>query len=210
MECQREMAQRAWQNGQFIDAFNLQKKLIESSDSSTNSSQFEADTQQLERWRQQLRSQAIEAFKAGEFKESLRLLDSLEGSGSDSASHLSEGFEESWNRNRLEHQRLQDLMIKESWWEALASLNRLDHPWWQNKGGKYRSKIEAAIKSQGLKKDNTIHGDGPSHTVSEKKLDSAVTARINQGQDAWSAFQAACADLGGRVVETGPESLCQR
>jgi hypothetical protein len=28
--------------------------------------------------------------------------------------------------------------------------------------------------------------------------------------DEWSAFKAACTALGGRVVEAGPDSACQR
>ena len=34
--------------------------------------------------------------------------------------------------------------------------------------------------------------------------------RISAGMDEWQAFQEACKELGGRVVEAGPESACQR
>jgi hypothetical protein len=37
-----------------------------------------------------------------------------------------------------------------------------------------------------------------------------VQQRIAAGMDEWQAFQEACRELGGKVVEAGPESACQQ
>ena len=41
-------------------------------------------------------------------------------------------------------------------------------------------------------------------------LDAAVRRRIREGMEPWKAFETGCADVGGRVEEEGPESLCRR
>ena len=53
------------------------------------------------------------------------------------------------------------------------------------------------------------HGALP-HTVSAAQLDQEVQRRIAGGMEEWKAFEEACRQLGGRVVEAGPESACQR
>ena len=42
------------------------------------------------------------------------------------------------------------------------------------------------------------------------QLDTLVRQRLAKGMDEWSAFQDACRALGGKVVEAGPETACQR
>jgi hypothetical protein len=37
-----------------------------------------------------------------------------------------------------------------------------------------------------------------------------VQRRIAAGAEEWQAFEKACLELGGRIVEAGPESACQR
>ena len=57
--------------------------------------------------------------------------------------------------------------------------------------------------------EHDAHGALP-HTVPTAALDAEVRQRIAKGQDEWSAFQGACRALGGKVVEAGPETACQR
>jgi hypothetical protein len=96
------------------------------------------------------------------------------------------------------------------WWEALDALNRLDHPLWQERSAGLRRQVTAAISapSPGRRQHNS-HGTLP-HTVPAAELDAAVRQRIAAGQNEWEAYQSACRQLGGRVVEAGPESACQR
>ena len=55
-----------------------------------------------------------------------------------------------------------------------------------------------------------VAGEVPSWAVPADRLDALVQRRIAGGMDEWKAFQEACGELGGRVVEAGPESSCQR
>ncbi len=206
--CRRAMALRHWQNGDPAAALALQQDLINSSSGEDLLQQ--QDQRQLLRWRNELLSKAMSAFKTGEIDAAIRLLEPLDAKDATAGGKLSDQWKESWERNRLEHQRLQRLVKQESWWEALGSLNRLDHPWWQQQTASIRKEVEAAIASIDNRPEHTSHGDGPTHTVPELELNAAVNQRIEQGMEAWSAFEAACTALGGRVVEAGPETICQR
>jgi hypothetical protein len=42
------------------------------------------------------------------------------------------------------------------------------------------------------------------------ELDPRVQKRIAAGMSEWKAFETACAELGGKVVEAGPETACER
>ena len=91
-----------------------------------------------------------------------------------------------------------------------AELNRIDHPWWKGQSASLRVAVQTGI--QGLQGDNREHDAHGSlqHTVSVEDLDREVQKRVAQGMDEWSAFLGACSALGGKVVEAGPETGCQR
>ena len=40
-------------------------------------------------------------------------------------------------------------------------------------------------------------------------LNDVVEAHIREGMPPWEAFMAGCSDLGGTIIEDGPETLCQ-
>ena len=122
--CRRAMALRHWQNGDPAAALALQQDLINSS--SEQDLLQQQDQRQLLRWRNELLSKAMSAFKTGEIDAAIRLLEPLDAKDATAGGKLSDQWKESWERNRLEHQRLQRLVKQESWWEALGSLNRLD------------------------------------------------------------------------------------
>jgi hypothetical protein len=42
------------------------------------------------------------------------------------------------------------------------------------------------------------------------QLEAAVQKHLARGLDEWQAFEKGCRELGGRVVEAGPESACRR
>jgi hypothetical protein len=65
----------------------------------------------------------------------------------------------------------------------------------------------ATLKEEEAEHDS--HGSLP-HTVPTAQLDTLVQRKLAQGLGEWQAFRSACADLGGRVVEAGPETACQR
>ena len=84
-------------------------------------------------------------FRRGDLDGALSLLKPMQRRSDGKARQLSDSLREIWNRNQLERKRLDALVNQERWWEALDSLNRLDHPWWQAKAGEQRERIEAAI-----------------------------------------------------------------
>ena len=45
--------------------------------------------------------------------------------------------------------------------------------------------------------------------MNTERLNTAVNQRLSEGMDPWSAFVTGCSDLGGTLVEEGPESLCK-
>ena len=70
--------------------------------------------------------------------------------------------------------------------------------------------MQAGINTlEGQEREHDAHGGLP-HTVNPERLDAEVQRRIAGGMDEWAAFQSACQALGGRVVEAGPETACQR
>ena len=206
--CRRQAAVQAWNDGRHADALGFQELLVNSGVGTSADQQ--RDQNQLNRWRKQLRDQALNAFRDGNLNEALSLLKPVERGTSPSGSRLSDSLRETWNRNQLDHQRLAELVRSKQWWEALAVLNRMDHPWWQSKAQSLRQTVEQAIDQRKDLDEHHNHGELPAHTVPNSALDAAVQRRIREGMEPWKAFETGCTDVGGRVEEEGPESLCRR
>ena len=206
--CRRRGAQEAWEDQRTADALQLQEKLVNSGVGTPL--ERRRDLAQLQSWRSQLRNQALETFRSGDIAKALELLKPVESSLSPAGSRLSDSLNETWKRNQLDHQRLAELVKTKRWWEALAVMNRLDHPWWQQRSLGLRRTVETAIDALKDQQEHQNHGDLPSHSVPNAQLNQAVQQRIAQGMEPWKAFETGCQDVGGHVVEEGPESLCKR
>jgi len=206
--CRRQAAFEAWQNKRHSEALRLQEQLVNAGIGSTEEQR--ADLRRLKRWRDVLQRQALNLFKEGNIEAALLMLEPFDSSLSPRGERLSDSLRETWNRNQLDHQRLAELVKQKRWWEALAVLNRLDHPWWQNKAKGLRATIESAIDALKDSEEHHNHGALPAHTVPQAELDRAVQERIAAGMEPWQAFLSGCEDVGGRVEEEGPESLCRR
>jgi tetratricopeptide (TPR) repeat protein len=202
--CLRAKADQLWQQENWAEALRLQRQVINSRAGSPS------DRQRLARWQHQLRSQAKARFKAGDLQGALAALTPLGEDRNADGSALGDELQAVWNRNRLQLERAGQLVKQQRWWEALDSLNRIDHPWWRQQSDPLREQVKLELeKLKGKDREHDSHGSLP-HTVSGKKLDALVQRRITAGMDEWKAFQEACRELGGRVVEAGPESACQR
>ena len=59
-------------------------------------------------------------------------------------------------------------------------------------------------------KEHEGHGDTNPSNVPIAALDALISRKIAAGMDDGQAFERACKELGGKVVETGPESTCRR
>ena len=134
----------------------------------------------------------------------------MKGPARSSISQLSATLLEIWNRNQLEQRRLIQLVEQKRWWEALDTLNKLDHPWWQQQARATRQQVEEAIESLDEAQEHQQHPTVHSNVISGDELDSEVRQLLRQGLDPWMAFSEGCSRLGGLVEEDGPESFCRR
>ena len=205
--CRRRLAQQAWDPADPGQALLLQEQLVNSGVGSLQ--QQEQDQKQLKLWRDELRDQALSQFRAGQLNEALTMLRPLEKHDGRRGSRLSDSLKESWNRNRHQLEQLREHVNQDQWWEALSALNQLDHPWWQRQAEPMRQEVEQAIDDLRDRKEHQSHGALPAHTVARDLLNEAVEAYILEGMPPWEAFMAGCRDLGGTIVEDGPETLCQ-
>ena len=142
--------------------------------------------------------------------EAIALLKPLEAGTESGGSTLSDTLRETWNRNRLTYERLINLVDDQRWWEALDSLNRLDHPWWQKRSESQRRIVESAITKRGSQEEHQQHGSGGPDVIRGEELEREVQVELQAGIDPWDAFATACRRLGGEIVEDGPESFCRR
>ena len=203
--CRQKHAEQLWDQGDPIAALALQQQLVAS-----GHGDLDDHRKTLERWRQVLKDQAVALFRQGELQKALELLAPLKGHARSSISQLSATLMEIWNRNQLEQRRLAELVEQKRWWEALDSLNKLDHPWWQQQASATRKQVEDAIEALDAAQEHQQHPAVHADVISGDALDAAVQDQLRQGLDPWAAFSMGCSDLGGRVEEDGPESFCRR
>jgi hypothetical protein len=202
--CRRERARQLWLERRWGEALRLQQQLV------TSAAAVPADRQQLQGWREQLHGQALGRFAAGDLQGALQALHPLGEDRRGDGRGIGDEMRAIWERNRQQLERADQLIAQGRWWEALDALNRLDHPWWQARSSDRRRRVSeglARLRREDQQRDS--HGALP-HTVSGAQLDQEVQRRIAGGMEEWKAFQEACRQLGGRVVEAGPESACQR
>ena len=202
--CRRQRAAQLWDDGDLAAALLVQQQLVQSNQAGAR------DVEQLQRWRKELRKLAMQRFRAGDLEGAIALLEPLDRAATNSGNRFSDNLRETWNRNRLEAERLDQLVAQERWWEALDSHNRLDHPWWQAQTQPQRRKVEQAIARIGDSQEHHQHGDARSDVISGEELDRAVQQQLDLGLEPWQAFEAGCRALGGQVEEDGPESFCRR
>ena len=202
--CRRQRAAQLWNDGDQAAALLVQQQLVQSNQAGAR------DVEQLQRWRKELRELAMQRFRAGDLEGAIALLEPLDRAATNSGNRFSDNLRETWNRNRLEAERLDQLVTQERWWEALDSHNRLDHPWWQARTQPQRRTVEQAIARIGDSQEHQQHGGTRADVVSGTELDRAVQQQLAQGLEPWQAFEAGCRALGGQVEEDGPESFCRR
>ena len=196
--CRRQRAQQLWADGNWAAALQLQRLLIHSPAGRPS------DQEQLNRWRRTLRDEALARFRDGDLEGALKRLTPIGESG-----NLGEALNQNWQRNSLLFQRAQQLQNKARWWEALDALHRIDHPWWRRQGDPLQVRIEQAIaRLPRDEQEHEGHGSLP-HTVNTAALDARVKRHIDAGLEEGKAFELACRESGGRVVEAGPDSACQ-
>lgn len=203
--CRRLKAQALWRQNQWREALRLQRQLVQSRAGTPT------DRRQLVRWEQAMQERALALFQQGRLEDALTLLAATGLDRNPDGSGRGDLLREAWQRNRLQLERADQLVKQQRWWEALEALNRLDHPWWKQRAQPLRQQVNTAVESlRARHEEHHSHGE-LAHTVPPDRLDALVRRHIEQdGLGEWQAFEKACGELGGRVVEAGPETACQR
>ena len=204
--CRRLKADELWRQGAWAEALKLQLQLVNSGTSTP------ADQQQLLSWQQQLESRALNLYRDGKLEEALKLLSVLNAAHNAGGTALGDQLSEDWNRQKFLKQRAEQLVPQQRWWEALDALNRIEHPWWKQQSLALRRQVEQGIDGlrNGQAQEHDAHGGQLDSNVPAERLNDLITQKLAQGMDDWQAFSAACRELGGRVVEAGPETACRR
>ena len=206
-DCLRRQARRRWDQGQWWAALDLQRRLI------ARSADPVAEGQQLQRWRQALRKKVLERYQKQGLGAAQGLLQASGESRFPDGQELRDSLREHWAANRYALAAARSAADEGHWWDALNQLNHIDHPWWQLQAAPLRHRIHDAINDlRRQRQDEDSHRGGHSGgmAVDPQQLDGRIHTLMGQGLSDWAAFQKACNDLGGRIVEDGPESSCQR
>jgi tetratricopeptide (TPR) repeat protein len=204
--CRRLKAEELWRKGAWAEALKLQLQLVNSGTSTP------ADQQLLLSWQQQLETRALNLYREGRLEEALKLLSALNATHNASGTALGDQLSEDWNRQKFLKQRAEQLIPQKRWWEALDALNRIEHPWWKQQSTPLRRQVEQGIEGlrSGEQREHDVHGGSLSSNVPTERLNDLINQKLAQGMDDWQAFSTACRELGGRVVEAGPETACRR
>jgi len=154
-----------------------------------------------------LRQEALRRFSQGDPEGAVAAIGPLHQTNPSEGAALQQALRSNWNRNRLEAARAERLAAAGQWWEALDTLNRLDHPWWQRHSQALRRRVEQGAAA--LEQEHHQHSHGPGAAgVSVERLDAEVQRRLQLGQPQWQAFVEGCAAVGGQALEEGPEVNC--
>lgn len=203
-QCRRLKAKALWGADQWRQALELQRQLVHSQAAT------EEDRDRLQLWQHRLETTALRLYRDGDLSGALKRLAAIGEDSRPDGSALGNALQDQWSANRFYGERAAKLLREKRWWEALDALDRVDHPWWRRRSQPLRRQLEQAmetLKSHDAEHDG--HGSVP-HTVPEAQLDALVQKKLASGLGEWQAFRTACAELGGRVVEAGPETACQR
>jgi hypothetical protein len=200
--CRREAAQRLWAGEKLAEALKLQRELV------TSPAATSEDVELLQQWKGSLQRSALKAYEGGNLDGAVALFRLTDTAGGDpGVQAMVAQLQASWGTNQSNLQRAETLAAKGQWWEAISSLNALNHPYWRQRSLPLRERVEAGLRKAEQQRVET-HGPAP-YSISPKRLDSLVKQRVAAGVPDWQAFGEACRALGGRVVDGGPEATCK-
>jgi hypothetical protein len=135
--CRRRRARLLWERQQWAQALQLQLQLVNSGSSER------ADEQQLITWQEELQRRALLRYRDGDLKGALAMLAAMGEDRRADGTSVGDRLREGWTRNTLNLDRASKLAKQTRWFEALESLNRIDHPWWKNRSLALRREVES-------------------------------------------------------------------
>lgn len=203
-QCRRLKAEALWKADQWRPALELQRQLVNSPVAT------QQDRDRLLLWQHRLETTALRLYRDGNLSGALKRLAAIGEDRRPDGTALGNALQDQWSANRFYSERAARLIRNQRWWEALDAIDRIDHPWWRKQTEPLRRQLEREMsRLKPGEAEHDGHGQLP-HTVPAGQLDALVQKKIATGLGEWQAFRSACTDLGGRVVEAGPETACQR
>ncbi len=203
--CRRVLASDYWVTGEHQKALDLLERLVDSPQMAA------ADQLRLSEWVRQRRDRAVEHYRRGELSTAVALLQDLSDGQEPQRNILIESLQIRWNLNQQLYEQAERLRTEERWWEAFNTINQLDHPWWRAHANPLQDEIVTATRAligQGVERDG--HSGSVRHNVPLDELDHRFRIHLTGGMDDWYAYAQACHELGGMIVDYGPESVCRR
>ena len=200
-QCRRNLALGHWSKGNRQAALDLLERVVLSPQVTIE------DRRLLSKWAGQQRYEAMDHYRKGDLDKAVAVLQQLSTVQEPLRDALISSWQMRWSRNRDLYAKATDLSAREQWWEALNAVNWLDHPWWRAQSQPLRRKIIVATERAAEREQH--HGELP-HTVPIDELDQLIHHHLVRGLDGWHAYRKACQELGGEVVQQGPESACRR
>lgn len=168
-------------------------------------------------WSQILKSQAEEQFLAGNWPQAQRLLQAIPATAplEPAASELLTRWRQQWRQDSVAVSQAKEAIAQARWWDVDRALTSLsDHPFWQSQAQSLRQQAQQSIRQLAQQQPDvatSIAEDGTAiDTVAEAELAPRFQQYLAQGLPDYEAWQRACREAGGQVLERGPESFCSR
>lgn len=209
--CRWQRSQQLAAAGQYPQALQL-VLLIPTSDRQAPKAQVAA-----QQWSERVRTEAEQQFLAGNWSAAQQLLKSLpEGTPlTPTASALLAQWQQQWQQDSQAIAQAQAALSQARWWDVDRALLALsDHPYWQPQAQSLRQQAQQSIQQLAQQRPNAAavaeDGTAIAETVGEAELEPRFRQYLAQGLPDYEAWQRACQDLGGQVIDRGPESFCSR
>lgn len=209
-ECRWQRSQQLAAQGNYPEALRLALQIPPSERQGT------AAQAAARRWSEQARTQAEQQFLAGNWPAAQQLLKALPANAplEPSPSVLLSQWQQQWQQDSQAIAKAQESLSQARWWDVDRALLTLsDHPYWQPQAQALRQQAQQSIQKLAQQRPNAaaVAEDGTViDTVAETELEPRYRQYLAQGLSDYEAWQRACQDLGGQVIDRGPDAFCSR
>lgn len=210
-DCRWQRSQQLAAAGQYPQALQL-VLLIPASDRQAAKAAAAA-----KQWGDRVRGEAEQQFLAGNWSAAQQLLKSLpDGTPlNPTAPALLSQWQKQWQQDSQAIAQAQAALGQARWWDVDRTLLALsDHPYWQSQAQSLRQQAQQSIQKLAQQRPNAAavaeDGTAIADAVAEAELEPRFRQYLAQGLPDYEAWQRACQDVGGQVIDRGPESFCSR
>lgn len=195
-------ARRSAQQGDLLAALRLIESLTPDSPAG------QASQALRQQWTEQLIEQARQEYTQGRLEPALQRLAKLPRSREIEA--IAATWRRDWANDTALLARIRQEIAQARWWEVERTATRVStNPYWQRQARQLVAQARAVIEK--LAAAPVDHPrTGSERTIADAQLEPLFNRYRAQGQDEYTAWNRACRDAGGRAVDAGPETLCER